>query len=209
MLSATLPRQGSLFHEAGAGLEGGSAERVHLDTCCWFDLHRGWYADPDHLFDDLLATLDWHETERWMYDRMVRDPRLGASVQHHPARLRASRLQLEQSYGVDFGAIWCNLYRDGRDSVAWHGDRIDRSRPVDHVAVLSLGGTRTFRIRPTGGGNGRSYLLHSGDLLVMGGRMQSHFEHAVPKRASAYPRISVTFRAKGAGNADRRGRRPA
>ena len=180
--------------------------RMALDDCCWFELQRRWLPDPHVLFDDLTKTLDWHQTERAMFDRWVTDPRLGATVTRPTAALGSAQTALESQFECSFGAIWCNLYRDGSDSVAWHGDR-DGSRPIGEVAIISLGGSRTFRIRPGGGGPGQSIELHSGDLLVMGGKMQAHFEHNIPKRAHAYARISVTLRASSAGSADRRARR--
>jgi hypothetical protein len=186
------------------GFESGS--RTWLDRCCWYDLERRWLARPEALFTELIATLDWHETQRLMFDRWVTDPRLGATVNSPSASLRAAQRALEQHHERSFGAMWCNLYRDGSDGVAWHGDR-DGSRPVDEVAIISLGGSRTFRIRPKGGGPGRSVELHSGDLLVMGGSMQTHFEHSIPKRAASHARISVTLRAASVGNADRRAHR--
>ena len=65
---------------------------------------------------------------------------------------------------------------------------------VGLLAVLSLGGSRVFRLRPKAGGEGRSVPLHSGDVLVMGGACQHRWEHCVPKVRRAQPRISVTFR---------------
>jgi hypothetical protein len=198
LLEVTSPQSDDL------GLD--TVSRTLLDDCCWFDLHRGWLAEPDTLFGELVETLDWHHTERSMFDKWVTDPRLGASVRRPTGSLLSARRRLEHSYGCSFGALWCNLYRDGSDGVSWHGDR-DGQRPVDEVAIISLGGSRTFRIRPNRGGSGRSIELHSGDLLVMGGRMQAHFEHSIPKRAIAHARISVTLRDSTVGSADRRARR--
>lgn len=112
-----------------------------------------------------------------------------------------------------FDAIGLNLYRDGRDSVAWHGDRYERERPATTVVVLSLGAPRRFLLRPapSGAGAGRAsrrslrFDLHSGDLLVMGGTCQHTWQHSVPKVARAGPRISATFRRR-IHPADNRGR---
>ena len=93
------------------------------------------------------------------------------------------------------------FYRDGRDSVAWHGDTIGRGATEDTmVAILSLGEARPLLLRPRGGGSGetRRYVLGHGDLLVMGGSCQRTWEHAVPKSARPTgPRISVQFRPRG------------
>jgi alkylated DNA repair dioxygenase AlkB len=180
--------------------------RISLDDCCWIELQRNWLPAPDVLFEDLVEHLDWHQTERAMFDRWVIDPRLGAMVTRPTTALRSAQRALESHFERSFGAIWCNMYRHGSDSVAWHRDR-DGSRPIGEVAIISLGGSRTFRIRAIGGGPGQSIELHSGDLLVMGGKTQAHFEHSIPKRAHAHARISVTLRAASVGSADRRARR--
>ena len=98
-------------------------------------------------------------------------------------------------YGIDVARIGANLYRDGTDSVAWHGDRVARELPEAVVAVLSLGSPRAFRLRPTGGGVSVAYHPAPGDLLVMGGTCQRTWQHSVPKARHGGPRISVTFRA--------------
>jgi alkylated DNA repair dioxygenase AlkB len=90
--------------------------------------------------------------------------------------------------------ITCNLYRDGNDSVAWHGDRIARDLPQATVAVVSLGEPRPFRLRPRGGGSSLSWPAGRGDLIVMGGSCQRTCDHGVPKVAAAGPRIAVMFR---------------
>jgi alkylated DNA repair dioxygenase AlkB len=115
----------------------------------------------------------------------------------HPPVVADMAEALSRHYGRDLSNITSSLYRDGRDSVAWHGDRIGRRHPDTVVCILSLGATRTFRLRPDGGGPSISYGLHGGDLLVMGGTCQRTWEHCVPKRAQAGPRISLMFREPG------------
>ncbi len=80
------------------------------------------------------------------------------------------------------------------DSVAWHADQEGKVRRDPLVAIVSLGGPRRFAVRPRGGGVQQPFVMHSGDLLVMGGAMQHRWEHAVPKCATGAPRLSVTFR---------------
>jgi hypothetical protein len=62
------------------------------------------------------------------------------------------------------------------------------------IAIVTLGATRPFLIRPLGGGPSRNVRPGSGDLLIMGGRCQHAWEHGVPKVATCGPRISVTLR---------------
>jgi alkylated DNA repair dioxygenase AlkB len=95
---------------------------------------------------------------------------------------------------VEFTQIGANLYRDGADSVAWHGDRVARELPEAVVALVSLGAVRPFRLRPTGGGPSIGLLPGPGDLLVMGGSCQRTWQHSVPKTRASAPRISVQFR---------------
>ena len=92
----------------------------------------------------------------------------------------------------------CCYYRDGNDSVAWHGDNLGRGRTQDTmVAIVSLGSPRKLLLRPRGGSTAVTHALGHGDLVVMGGSCQRTWEHAVPKTARPVgPRISVQFRPK-------------
>ena len=101
--------------------------------------------------------------------------------------------------GEPFATAGLCLYRDGRDSVAWHGDRIGRSSTEDTiVAIVVLGQPRALLLRPRGGGATLRHDLGHGDLIAMGGSCQRTWEHAVPKSARhAGPRISIQFRVQG------------
>jgi len=173
-------------------------ERIALDRHSWVDLGRGWLRGADTLLDELAARVDWRQGRRWMYDRMVDDPRLSRWYRvdeqpPHPA-LPAIRDELCARYAVPFGGAGLNYYRDGRDSVAPHRDRELRHLGDTLVAIVTLGGPRPFHLRPRRGGPSRDLRPGSGDLLVMGGRAQADWEHAVPKVVAANPRLSVTFR---------------
>lgn len=170
--------------------------RHRLDAESWVDHAPGWLSGPDTLFTELAEGADWGQRERWMYDRQVVEPRLtcGWDAGGAIGPLDELGATLSAHYGVEFDSIWANYYRDGRDSVAWHGDRVrfQLERPV--VAIVSLGSRRRFGLRPRGGGSGTWFTLEGGDLLVMGGRSQHDWEHTVPKSAHGGPRISVTYR---------------
>jgi len=133
-----------------------------------------------------------------MYGRLVDEPRLNATLGPEHAQqwpvLDRIRVALEQRYGAGLLDGFVNYYRDGRDSVAWHRDRIgaDQINPV--VALVSLGGPRRFQLRPRIGGPTHQLTLESGDLLVMGGACQHDWEHTVPKMAIAAPRMSISYR---------------
>ncbi|HLR94336.1 MAG TPA: alpha-ketoglutarate-dependent dioxygenase AlkB, partial [Jiangellaceae bacterium] len=101
--------------------------------------------------------------------------------------------------GEPFRTAGLCYYRDGRDSVAWHGDTLGRSAHEDTmVAIVSLGSPRRLLLRPRGGGETIRFLLGDGDLLVMGGSCQRTWEHAIPKSARPVgPRVSVQYRPRG------------
>ncbi len=187
--------QGSLFATGFPELNPTAAiERVHLDDHCWIDTSTNWLLGGDDLLRQLIAKLEWTQGNRLMWGNLVPEPRLSGRMRpsDHPVVSSVSRA-LKVHYGEPFDTVFCNYYRDGSDSVAWHGDRIGHL-VEPQVAIVSLGGPRRFLIRPRGGGSSTRFDLASGDLLVMGGRCQQRFEHAVPKAAHAQPRISVTLR---------------
>lgn len=114
-----------------------------------------------------------------------------------------ARERLSEQYADELGerfatAVLCH-YRDGRDSVAWHGDRIGRGRSHDTmVAIISLGAARRLSLRPRAGGDPVGFALGHGDLIVMGGSCQRTWDHAILKTARPVgPRISVQFRPRG------------
>jgi alkylated DNA repair dioxygenase AlkB len=111
-----------------------------------------------------------------------------------PPIIEAMRTALSARYGVTFTSCGCNLYRDGHDSVAWHGDRIRKEVVDPRVAIVSVGEPRKLLLRPVGGGGSRAFRLGHGDLFVMGGSSQRTWQHSVPKVAAAGPRMSITFR---------------
>ncbi len=170
-------------------------ERTDLDSDAWIDYCPMWLGGDQTLFTALAEGSEWSQPTVRMYDREVRTPRLVARIQHstHPV-LPELITVLSRRYGVELDQLSAGWYRDGNDSVAFHGDRIARERPTATVATVSLGGTRTFHIRPKSGGASHTLSLGHGDLVVMGGSCQRTWEHAVPKMASALPRIALMFR---------------
>lgn len=201
-MSPEVQFQPSLFGAARPAIDAGFARltRILLDAASWIDLVPGWLAGSDVLFEELLRTRDWRQRSRWMYDRRVEEPRLTAGWSAEsgeplrPAILEEMRLRLSERYGVAFDSVGFNLYRDGHDGVAWHGDRIVKAIAEPVIALVSLGASRKLLFRPRGGGASRAFLLGGGDLLVTGGRTQRKWQHAVPKVARAGPRISIAFR---------------
>ncbi|GAA0690239.1 alpha-ketoglutarate-dependent dioxygenase AlkB [Streptomyces malaysiensis subsp. malaysiensis] len=201
--------QGSLFDQAddiGLGSLRGT-RRTELGSGAWIDLLPGWLRGADDLFARLVAEVPWKAERRHMYEQMVDVPRLLAfygaeDPLPHPV-LSEAREALSAYYATELGEPFITAglcyYRDGRDSVAWHGDRIGRGGTEDTmVAILSVGAPRDLLLRPRGGGSALRRPLGHGDLLVMGGSCQRTWEHAIPKSSRATgPRISIQFRPSG------------
>jgi len=184
-------------------------ERVRLSHGAWIDVQRGWLRCSAALLRRLAAGVPWRAERRRMYDRTVDVPRLlcfyGERTRLPDPALDACRDALSAHYQAELGEPFATaglcFYRDGRDSVAWHGDTIGRGGVEDTmIAIVSLGEARPLLLRPRDGGPGGTlrYNLGHGDLFVMGGSCQRTWEHAVPKSARPTgPRISVQFRPRG------------
>ena len=204
------PFQGSLLDlsdEVRLGPLGSSVRRTALADGAWIDVRRQWITGADVLFDRLLDGVPWRAERRVMYDKTVDVPRLlsffDEGVPLPDPALDAAKLALDAHYGAELGepfrTVGLCLYRDGRDSVAWHGDRIGRAQTEDTmVAIVSVGTPRALMLRPRGGGSALRFDLGHGDLIVMGGSCQRTWEHAIPKTARPLgPRISIQFRPRG------------
>ena len=194
--------QPSLFNSAELGFDAAykQLEHVELDKESWIDYAPGWVSGSDELFSQVIDDSHWGQRTRRMYDKEVKEPRLtrswklGSGKPLEPSLLEDMRRSLSERYGIIFDSVGFNLYRDGRDSVAWHRDHIKKEIKDPIVVLVSLGEPRRFLVRPFGGGNSRAFMLGSGDLLVTGGKTQRTWEHSVPKVKNAGPRISLAYR---------------
>lgn len=172
--------------------------RVELGAGAWIDHLPRWVQGQQQLFDALAAGLPWLEAERTMYERVVAVPRLLAGIPDgggHPLVGLISRV-LSRRYGRPLTRLSAAWYRDGRDSVAMHGDKVAHRQDA-MVCTVSLGQPRPFLLRPVGGGPGHTLQLGWGDLVVMGGTCQQTWLHGVPKVASAGARIVIMLREAG------------
>ncbi len=186
----------------------GPIRRTELSHGAWVDVRPGWLTGAGSLFEKLVREVPWQAERRQMYDRVVDVPRLlsfyDESAKLPDPVLYQARMALSRHYadelGEPFRTAGLCYYRDGRDSVAWHGDTIGRGGTEDTmVAIVSVGAPRALLLRPRGGG-GKTlrYALGLGDLIVMGGSCQRTWEHAVPKTTKPIgPRISIQFRPRG------------
>lgn len=201
-----LTYQGSLFAIGDPSVDESFRDlrRIMLDESSWVDVAPRWMLGADLVFGELVARLPWSQREVVMYERVLPEPRLtawwdDARGGDEPLPVLAdARQTLSRRYGRPFDSIGFNLYRDGRDSVAWHGDRERYLREDPVVAIVSVGSPRPLHLRPRvprEGVDPQQFLLGHGDLLVMGGACQHDWEHCVPKLAhAAGPRLSIMFR---------------
>jgi alkylated DNA repair dioxygenase AlkB len=186
-----------------------AVERLDLGGGAWVDVARGWLAPADDVYGQLLAEVPWQTSQLFRYDHVVEVRRVGSwwsrgTLLPHPALAEATRV-LQHRYRVEFGGFAMLQYRDGTDGQAFHRDTDMRWLEDTIIAVLSLGATRPWCLRPRSArhmdapGKGAVHDLApaSGDLLVMGGRTQAEWEHSVPYLGAAStvgPRISIQWR---------------
>jgi len=193
--------------EPELGRLSGHVRRTELSDGAWVDHLPGWLTGSEGVLDRLLTDVPWRAERRQMYDREVDVPRLlcwysGENPLPHPV-LTSARTELNKYYGAELGETFVTaglcLYRDGADSVAWHGDRIGRGAHTDTmVAILSVGSARSLMLRPAAGGDSLKFPAGHGDLIVMGGSCQRTWEHAIPKTSRPVgPRVSIQFRPVG------------
>lgn len=164
--------------------------------------------ESDHYYNILLNNTVWCEYEMPMYDKTVKAPRMiawyGDSNREErepnsswPAELLVIRDRVENETKMRFNGVLLNLYRDGKDSVAWHSDKTKSANKDMMIASVTFGDTRIFRLR-------HKILkhipqieipLHHGTFLLMAGSTNTYWEHQVPKTArDVLPRINLTFR---------------
>ena len=177
-----------------------TAVRIQLDATSWIDYVQDWLDGDGELMEMLTRQAAWEQRSRWMYTRMVQEPRLTAE---YPVIADASKPvlsylaeTLSAHYGRPYTRLWMNWYRDNNDGTGWHADRPADKLDEAVIPVLSLGATRRFLIRPDSGGPSKTIVAHGGDLVVMGGRCQKDYKHSVPKQKQpAGVRLSLNFSA--------------
>jgi alkylated DNA repair dioxygenase AlkB len=207
MSLAHQPSMWDLAEEPALTPLAGRVQRHPLSRGAWVDHLPGWVTGSESVLEVLLGDIGWRADRRQMYEREVAVPRLlrwygGDETLPHPL-IADARAALNRHYGPELGEPFVSagmcLYRDGRDSVAWHGDRLGRARSADTmVAIVSFGSPRPLMLRPVGGGESLRFPVGHGDLVVMGGSCQRTWEHGIPKTAKPVgPRVSVQFRPRG------------
>ena len=188
-----------------------AVERLELGDGAWVDVGRGWIPEADDLCEHLLGDVAWQTSQLFRYDHVVEENRVGSwwsrgrgMALPHPALAEATRV-LQHRYHVSFDGFAMLQYRSGTDGQAFHRDTDMRYLEDTIIAVLTLGATRPWLLRPLSAkhtaapGRGATHDLQpaSGDLLVMGGRCQAEWEHSVPylgRESTVGPRISIQWR---------------
>jgi alkylated DNA repair dioxygenase AlkB len=153
-------------------------------------------------FAQLFEGIAWRGGRRLMYEREVDVPRLRAHFELAdpalPAPLHEALAAVRGAVDAPFTSVGLNLYRDERDSVAPHNDKLEDLVRGQPIALLSLGATREMVIRAKRPPRRALHLdLEAGSLLLMDYASQFHYDHSIPKqRAPMGPRISLAFRVR-------------
>jgi len=168
---------------------------------------RGWIgpAEADRVFTTLSRGIPWeqkpaafgHPTPRltaWFGSETYTYSGIRNAANPWLPELDVLRRRLETETGAEYDSCLANLYRDGRDSVAWHADDEPELGIDPAIASISLGGVRDFKLRHNQTRAVSNFALGPGDLLLMRAESQSDYQHSVPKRARAEARINLTFR---------------
>ncbi len=182
-----------------------AVQRMQLEGGTWVDVVRGVLPRADDVHDELVGSVAWEQGRVFRYEKWIDEPRLGAMQYgdgRHPALIEV-QTWISQRYRVRFDGLALAHYRNERDSVAWHRDRELKWLEDTVIGVLTLGAQRPWLMRPLTGRRADDddftgvidLAPASGDLLVLGGRCQAAWLHAVPKvQGRVRSRISVQWR---------------
>ncbi|MEO6103904.1 MAG: alpha-ketoglutarate-dependent dioxygenase AlkB [Pseudoxanthomonas sp.] len=157
-------------------------------------------AMAESWFNQLQARAAWTRIKRPMYDRVVDVPRLLAMYRAEslPGDLPLAKMlaSVVVHLPAPYQSVGLNLYRDGNDSVAMHGDKLHSLTNAYPIALVSLGAPRKMLIRARAGTRDTLAIdLQPGSLLSMSHASQSTHEHGIPKtRTATGARISAVFR---------------
>ena len=169
-------------------------------------------SEADKLYQHFYNKTDWQADKITVFGKTYDQPRLTAlyaknltpytysNITMHPSPMSKSLLDLIQKISEvnkhDFNAVLLNLYRDGKDSNGWHADNEAELGQNPVIASISLGEERYFHLKHRTLKEQRLKIkLKHGSLLIMGGAMQHHWLHQIPKtKKNISPRINLTFR---------------
>jgi len=196
--------QSDLFSSGGSRLDLADAEVDYRPNFVPTDIASRW-------FEQLVAKVDWRQETITLFGQRHNVPRLScwmadagmaysySNMTMQPTAWSELALSIksfiESNAKLQFNSVLINYYRDGQDSNGWHADNEPELGINPVIASLSLGGVRDFQLRNNANKKHKySIALEHGSLLLMQGKTQSCWQHHVPKRANAEPRINLTFR---------------
>jgi alkylated DNA repair dioxygenase AlkB len=164
-------------------------------------------------FDSIKFTnIEWGVDKLIMYGKSVLAPRFTAwhantgisyryaGKSHLPKpwndTLSFLKSLVESTVNESFNSVLLNWYRDGSDYMGWHADNEKELGKNPIIASLNLGAERRFLLRNNELPNEKIEIcLGNGSLLLMGGSIQHHWKHALPKSNRIQKnRINLTFR---------------
>lgn len=161
-------------------------------------------------FASVRDEVPWEQHHVRLFGREVPAPRLScwigdAGTAYTYSRVRfeprpwppsvvALRDAIHRGTGFAANSVLANLYRDGRDAMGWHADAEPELGPDPVIASLSLGAARRFVLRHRARGLRHELVLEPGSLLLMRGRTQACWQHALPRTRAAGERVNLTFR---------------
>jgi alkylated DNA repair dioxygenase AlkB len=196
-----------------------STHTLALAPDCRVELREDFVEDHHGLAQRLIETLPWSQEVYWHGGRAIPAPRLTSfhgergvhysysgvryAAQDFAPELAVLRDRLAVELGCGFNCVLANLYRDGSDSVGYHADDEPELGPSTQdiaIASLSLGQARRFVFKHRKSGARTELTLPGGSLLLMRGRTQQVYVHALPKtRSPVEPRVNLTYRVIGSG----------
>ena len=167
--------------------------------------------ENQHWYQQLVEQIQWQQPEIQLYGKRHRIPRLTAwygdphchyqysGINNQPLSwlpiLQTIKQQIENHLQLPFNAVLLNWYQQGQHSMGWHADDEASLGPEPNIASLSLGATRRFRLRHRGDRQTLGIDLVDGSLLLMSGKLQQYWQHALPKTQRPMTgRINLTFR---------------
>jgi alkylated DNA repair dioxygenase AlkB len=164
------------------------------------------------LIDSLKNSAKWREDKIHMFGKWHEQPRKVAFYGDKKITYTYSKIKmhtqgwsretldltkrLKQEFELDFNTCLLNLYRHGEDYMSWHQDNEPELGDDPIIASISLGQERDFLFREKKNIKNKLKLtLGNGSLLLMMGKCQQEFQHALPKRKRQQgERINLTFR---------------
>ncbi|MDX5584111.1 MAG: alpha-ketoglutarate-dependent dioxygenase AlkB [Aureibaculum sp.] len=164
-----------------------------------------------HYFDKLLKTIKWRHDELLIFGKHIHTKRkvawygdVGVEYTYSnktknaipwTSELIELKKNVERITEISFNSCLLNLYHNGEEGMSWHSDNEKELGENSAIASLSLGAQRKFDFKHRIAKQKVSLLLESGSLLIMKGKTQEYWLHALPKTKKVNkPRINVTFR---------------